>query len=345
MAELSNSSRTTFAVSAGRRLSPDTARRQGRPRMRPALAVLTVAAVGASLGATTASATTPGRNGRLSCSSEAGPTAELFTFGPSGARLRQITNDPEHGHGAADWAPDGRRVVYERGYGEVDATIAIARPDGRLIREINLPGFSALPVFTPDGRHIVFERFLPPDDDGIWVMRDDGTRVRRLTRSPQGFGDTAPSVSPDGRGVAFVRTKAEGTQALFTMRADGSGLRQVTPFSFDVGVKQDWSPDGKRIVITRNANFTRPNTSANVVTIRPDGSGLRNVTHFTGGQVSGFAGSYSPDGRWIVYRREDHGAFSIVKVHPNGRGARTILDFPVPCRGVDWGPRARHPRG
>ena len=312
--------------------------------MRTALAVLSVAAVTASLGLPTASATTAGRNGSIICSSEAGPAAQLYTFRANGGRLRQITNDPELGHGFADWAPDGRRIVYEANH-ETDATIDVARPDGRLIREINLPGFSTLPVFTPDGHHIIFERFLPPDDDGIWVMHDDGTGVRRLTRSPAGFGDTAPSVSPDGRVVAFVRTKSEGMQALFTMRADGTRLRQVTPFSFDVAIKQDWSPDGKHIVITRDANFTRPNTSANVVTIRPDGSGLRNVTHFTGGDVSGFAGSYSPDGRWIVYRKEDHGAFSIVKVHPDGRGARTILDFPVRCRGIDWGPRARQGHG
>ena len=77
--------------------------------------------------------------------------------------------------------------------------------------------------------------------------------------------------------------------------------------------------------------------------MRPDGSDVRNVTHFTGGQVSGFFGSYSPDGRWIVYRLEDHGAFSLVKVHPDGSGSRTILDLPVRCRGVDWGARTvRH---
>lgn len=33
---------------------------------------------------------------------------------------------------------------------------------------------------------------------------------------------------------------------------------QLTPFAFDVAIKHDWAPDGKRIVFTDNAdNFDR----------------------------------------------------------------------------------------
>jgi TolB protein len=81
-------------------------------------------------------------------------------------------------------------------------------------------------------------------------------------------------VSPDGKRVSFVRImRSEKLQALFIVGIDGTGLRQVTPYALDVAVKQDWSPDGKLIVLTTNADWVRPKESANLVTIRPDGSG------------------------------------------------------------------------
>jgi Tol biopolymer transport system component len=222
------------------------------------------------------------------------------------------------------------------------ATLVIARPDGRVVRRLTLPGDElASPVFTPDGHHIVFERFHPPSDDGLWSMRDDGAGLHRLTRAPAGFGDTGPSVSPDGRTVAFVRAADAGGHAVFTIRRDGRHLRRLTSFGLDVGVKVDWAPDGSRIAITRDANFVKPGTAANIATLRPEGTGLRDVTHLTGAQVGALVGSYSPDGRWLVFRFEDHGAFSTRRIHPDGTGERTILDFPTRCRASDWGSRPR----
>src|SRR3954447_16938055 len=37
-------------------------------------------------------------------------------------------------------------------------------------------------------------------------------------------------------------------------------------------------------------------------TVRPDGSHLRMLTHYKGGEKAALAGSYSPNGRWIVFR-------------------------------------------
>jgi Tol biopolymer transport system component len=70
--------------------------------------------------------------------------------------------------------------------------------------------------------------------------------------------------------------------ALYTVRMGGSCLTQLTPFETDVAVKQDWSPDGKRIVFTDNAdNFEKP---ANIA-CRTSGHGSS-----TGDRQSGKAG-------------------------------------------------------
>jgi Tol biopolymer transport system component len=317
--------------------------------MRRALSVLTISAVAVGLGLPSSAAARVElhrRDGLIICAADdVGQHGQLYEFRPDGSRLRRIS-DITKDHGPVDWAPDGRRIVFPEQVPGTPATLVIARADGRQIRRLTLPGDEmASPVFTPDGHHIVFERFHPPSDDGLWSIRDDGAELHRLTRAPAGFGDTAPSVSPDGRTVAFVRTADAGGKALFRMRRDGRQLRRLTPFSFDMGVKLDWAPDGSRIAVTRDANFVKPNTAANIVTLRPDGTGLRDVTHLTGRDVGAFVGSYSPDGHWLVFRFEDHGAFSMRKIHPDGTGERTILDFPTRCRGSDWGSRPRRHAG
>jgi hypothetical protein len=71
---------------------------------------------------------------------------------------------------------------------------------------------------------------------------------------------------------------------------------------------------------------------------------LRLVTHFRGGERGAFAGSYSPDGRWIVMRVENRALqrFALVKIHPDGGGRRLIASMPFSPFLIDWGPRPSH---
>jgi Tol biopolymer transport system component len=295
----------------------------------PVVAVLTISVIPAQ-------ATTPGDNGRIVYSADTGTGLQLFTVRPNGTGVRQITSVAGDATNP-DWSPDGRRLVFEFG-SETHAGVMIMNRDGSGLRDLTPTGFQGNPAFTADGRQIVFD-----SEDGIAIMTTEGTDRHQLTRTPfpgTGF-DTDANVSPDGRYISFVRVKVpEREQALFSMRTDGSGLRQLTPYSLDVGIKHDWAPDGSRIAIIANADHQPPGTSANVATIRPDGSHLRLLTHYRGGEVNALTGSYSPDGRWIAYRFEDHGTFALAKLPADGHGrAQVILSLPVAPRFIDWGPQ------
>jgi Tol biopolymer transport system component len=150
-----------------------------------------------------------------------------------------------------------------------------------------------------------------------------------------------PNVSPNGRRLSFLTNNGQpGGTALFTSSIAGSNLFQVTPFSFNVAVKQDWAPDGRRLVFTQNGDVLMPGVSANIATIRPDGTDLRFVTHYQGGAANAFVGSYSPDGRWIVFRLNENGLFGLFKIHPDGTHLETILPLSsFRPRFIDWGAR------
>jgi Tol biopolymer transport system component len=297
-----------------------------------------IAALVAGALAAPGAATTPGADGRIVFAQEVGGHYQLFTIRADGSGKTQITRAGGRVDALnPDWSPDGKRIVFELDRAK-GAVIAVSAADGSGLRVLTPRGFQGQPSFAPDGRSIVYERDLTPSDNGLWLMRGDGSAPRRITRSPR-CCDTDPNFSPDGKVITFVRIKQDGKQqALFAVRPDGSGLKQLTPYAWEVAIKHDWSPDGKLIVLTTNADFVHPSESANLVTIRPDGTGRKQLTSFTRQERNAFAGSFSPDGKLIVFRLEQGDSYALAVVGRNGGKPRLLMplgkDKP---RFVDWG--------
>jgi Tol biopolymer transport system component len=286
---------------------------------------------------TTMHAAFPGRNGLIAFQSQTSDGLQIFTVRPSGRDLRQVTFLSGNAV-AADWSPDGRLIVFEHDPPGECANVAIMNADGSGLIEFEDPAVCQDdPSFTPDGSRIVFHRFDPAtNDDAFWSMDLNGSDRHRIGTS--GFD---PTVSPNGRRLSFVSLNGQPAgAALFTSNLDGTKVFQVTPFEFDVAVKQDWSPDGTHLVFTQYGDEPIPGVSANIATIRPDGTDLRLLTHHQGGDVRATAGSYSPDGRWIVFRLGDHGLAGLFKMRPDGSDVTTILPFSTFRPGfIDWGAR------
>jgi Tol biopolymer transport system component len=298
----------------------------------------------AAIAAGAASATYPDRNGRLVFQADTGSGSQLYTIKANGHDLRQVTHATNSEAVLADWSPDGTQIVYEHG-AEDFARVEIMDADGTDVRVLagtgTEPGltFAGDPSFTPDGEHIVFNKFvLATEDFGIWIMKLDGTDQHEIGDLP--YGD--PNVSPDGSTLLMLGNLNgdERQQALFTADISGDDIRQITPYALDAAGKSDWSPDGRRVITSDNANI--PERSANVVTIPAGGGDADYVTDFTDPDVRGYVGGYSPDGKWIVFRKEDHGQHALYLVRPDGHGLRVIMPLSsFRPRGIDWGPAAK----
>jgi Tol biopolymer transport system component len=304
----------------------------------PLLAGLVVAGAAA----VPALATYPDGNGRIVFQADTGSGYELYTIRPNGKDLRKLTG-VDGDAVLADWSPDGRQIVYEHGT-EAFARVEIMNADGSNVRDLTGTGlggqfsFAGDPSFTPDGQHIVFGRYIPDTDDGgIWIMNIDGTGQHEIGNLP--YGD--PNVSPDGSTLLMLAGIGDDgrQQALVTADMNGGNIHQITSYALDAAGKSDWAPDGGRVVTSDNANI--PEESANVVTVAADGSNLFHVTSYADPDVRAYVGGFSPNGKWIVFRLEDHGQFALCLIRPDGHGLRTILplsDFKP--RGIDWGPAA-----
>ena len=289
-----------------------------------------------------AHATFPGRNGRIAFQVQLTPDAhiQIYTVRPNGHDLRQITHLEDADAVRPDWSPDGRQIIFEIDRNEAPfCSVALMNADGSDIVELtpHTDICEGDPSFTPDGARIVFHRFDPAtNDEAFWSMDLTGNDRQRIP-APAGASD--PNVSPNGEKLSFVaESDQEFQSALFISNVDGSNLFQLIPFSFGVAVKQDWAPDGQHLVFSKNGIGHPPGISANIATVRPDGTHLRLITHYEGGDVQALVGSYSPDGRWIVFRLEDHGLSGLYKMHPDGSHIRVILPLSsFKPRVIDWG--------
>jgi Tol biopolymer transport system component len=303
------------------------------------------AAVGLSVAGLTAAgapteATTSGVNGSIVFAADMGLGFQLYAMEPNGLGFRQLT-DVYGDANAADWSPDGSQIVFQHDFeaeGVDHGQIMMMNADGSNIRHITTAGVKRQPAFTPDGGHLVYE--CDCDPQGVFIMRTDGTDRRRLSTNPfTDEGDGDPNVSPDGGTVTFVRHKVDGElQALFAVNIDGSHMRKLVPYVREVAIKHDWAPNGKHIAITTAADYP-DGRSPNVATVRPDGSHLRFLTHYRGGATGAFVGSYSPNGRWIVFRVENQQRerYGLYKMHADGTNKTLIRSLPFAPRSSDWG--------
>lgn len=196
------------------------------------------------------------------------------------------------------WSPNGRKIAFVRALGPFSeegfpATVGlfVMDADGSNVRQLTqLAPFSGtedhFPTWSPDGRRIAFLRWngtaTPQNASVIYSVRADGGQMRLLRRIPTRWpGGGTPDWSPDGRRILFTTYcyyrdcggPATGAQ-LFTMNPDGGQLRQVTHVAGNA-YQPGWSPDGTKIVFTRNRVADGP---SDIYTINADGSKLRRLT-------------------------------------------------------------------
>lgn len=144
---------------------------------------------------------------------------------------------------------------------------------------------------------IVFERELPAGSHtqvDVYAMTATGTGLRRLTSTTE-FNEFGPTSNAAGTRIAFWRTPAPfGPGSIWTTGASGGTPHRLTT-GFDAR-DPAWSPDGKRVVFTRETA-----DGSDLASMRAsDGGDLQEVT--TGAPVD-FEPSWSPDGTRLAFTR------------------------------------------
>jgi dipeptidyl aminopeptidase/acylaminoacyl peptidase len=288
----------------------------------PRRCLVVIAAAALAAAAVPASATVPGRAGRIAYVSE--PTfagAVLESVGPAGGSPRRLRSGLPHGTTGPSFAPDGRRVA-----------LTVPKPDARHV-EILAGGRlrdvarGRSPAWSPDGRWIAF---LSGQKVGsaIFLVRPDGTGLHAIGNRHLELGSSPPAWSPDGRTLVYARQTSRGT-ALWAIGADGRGAHAlVTGHS---ATQPSFSPDGRRIAFIGFDGHGR----MGIWVAGADGRGVRPLHVVPGRRTLFHYPVWSPDGRSIAFVLQ--GAWQrIALIRADGGGQRALSARTRFIAGVDW---------
>ncbi len=168
------------------------------------------------------------------------------------------------------------------------------------------PGVHRYPTFSPDGNHVAYTWTGPKQDNpDIYVQMIGAGSPLRLTTDPA--NDFSPSWSPDGRSIAFLRRQWEaGTSELRLIPPLGGPERKVA----DIRVRSQnflpppyltWCPDSNCLVVVAAASEGELDS---LFSISLETGVKSRLTYLQPPADGDTHPALSPDGSWLVFRRQ-----------------------------------------
>ena len=286
-----------------------------------------------------AQATFPGEDGRIVF--KAGTkfaNTTLYSINPDGTELRQLS---QVGFGmvvTGGVSPDSREVAFT---GETFTSSELYRADidgpGRT-KLLSAPAAKpfALPFWLGDGR-IGFHSASAQGGTFIEAITRSGGERQTLLAIPRTstyFPPQSVRLSPDG--MTFVAAEIDCTQSpaqpcsvqLKLLNRDGS-VRGTAPLPLSYISHIGWSPDGKRLVLTKGSSPK----DFELYLVNADGTGLQRLT-------AGNDAAWSPDSRQIAFTRyepyKNRSLPALYAINVDGTGERQLLGSRWQVSSPDW---------
>ncbi len=205
------------------------------------------------------------------------------------------------------WSPDGKWIAFQSDYdgNEQWDLFVVSTLNGDVTNLTNTPEISEeSPAWSPDGRYLAYQ--VKPKISSTYeiAVLDFVTRkIRQLTSgTAKELSNVSPVWSRDGKWIAYTQQHAAGKNSnIFIVEVATGKSTLLTPHENERNYTAvDWSPDGKKLLITSNAE----NRSDNVGLLDV---ASRKIEWLTGGKWESSAGNFSPDGQQVTWTTNDDG--------------------------------------
>lgn len=198
------------------------------------------------------------------------------------------------------------------------------------------PGRETNPSLSPDGALVAYEQI---DDKGYGrIMLQTSAHVppRVLTNPPSGHSDAMPVWSHDGRRLAFVRHDQTSHCRIMTVASSGGNERMIADCFSGSASTYDWTPDDGGLLM---GTVVKPaGERSSPLRLLDIASGKWRTLDYaiSNGDID-LDPRYSPDGQWIVFRR-NISLSDLWKMPASGGKPQRLTSIKSDIRGWDWLP-------
>jgi dipeptidyl aminopeptidase/acylaminoacyl peptidase len=276
---------------------------------------------------------------------------DLFRVGTSGKGPRRLTWTEASSESDPVFSPDGKRLAFVAKRGDQEHAqiwvMDVSGGEAHALTRVST-GVSDL-LWSPDGRYIAFTSNVYPG-----CGADDACNRKRTETRENG---PLTAHLADELLYRHWNSWSDGKVAhVLVAEVETGDVRDLTPGTTDApawslggGLGYAFSPDGRQLCYTRNGDPANThawstNTDLWIVPVDPDGEGrTRKAVNITAENLA-WDGSprYSPDGRYIAYKRQELAGFEadlfrlVVYDRDNGQIRVVTPEFDDWVEGFEW---------
>jgi len=195
------------------------------------------------------------------------------------------------------------------------------------------PGSEDRPHVSPDGTRVAYSKVDPQSHRARIMLRAIGkTQSQQWTSSADANEDT-PVWSPDGSSIVFERVADNSCELVIAPNLGGetsvAGRCQNPLTNY-----YDWLPDGSALITAERSEQSK----GHLALVQWDlASGTKKSLDYPhAGEDEDLNAHYSPDGRWLAFRRGLAPYSDIWVVGADGKNPRQLTHLRASIRGYTW---------
>ncbi|MBR0345397.1 MAG: PD40 domain-containing protein [Rudaea sp.] len=196
------------------------------------------------------------------------------------------------------------------------------------------PGAELLPHVSPDGTRVAYGKLIEETGlDRLFIRAVEPSQLVALAPNTEHSHDIRPVWSPDGSRIAYERITHDKC-TLYIVAGLGGSEREVGDCE-DFGTAYfDFAPDGQELVVGLRGGGTQSDLRITRLNITSGAKQALNYESARGDQD--LEPRYSPDGRWIAFRRGLSPYSDLYLMRADGGGVRRLTRLSGNLRGFTW---------